>query len=242
MAGTDDNTDSHPMTRAVDTKLRFASPPTLVEAITEELRRRILHGLFRPGERITEERIVAELGHSRPPVREALRLLERDGLVTAMPRRGVVVASLTPTDVREIYDLRHALEELAIELALPIDDPAKLKPVRQALQEMERAVTSGTVEELPLLNLRFHQAMVRLAGNSRLDRSYDGLAGQLQMCMAVNLRFRERLSGNPAESVERHAVLVRSLEAGDKEATKQAMRDHGDRSFLDNLEETLDPV
>jgi DNA-binding GntR family transcriptional regulator len=230
------------MTRAIESKLGFVPPPTLVEAITEELRRRILHGLFRPGERITEERIVAELGHSRPPVREALRLLERDGLVTAMPRRGVVVASLTPTDVREIYDLRHALEELAIELALPIEDPAKLKPVRQALQDMDRAVAAGVVDDLPLLNLRFHQAMVRLAGNSRLDRSYDSLAGQLQMCMAVNLRFRERLSGDPAESVERHAVLVRMLEAGDKEATKQAMRDHGDRSFLDNLEETLDVV
>jgi DNA-binding GntR family transcriptional regulator len=216
------------------------APPTLVEAITVELRRRILDGLFRPGERITEERIVAELGHSRPPVREALRLLERDGLLTALPRRGVVVTSLTPTDVREIYTLRHALEELAIDLALPLDDTARLDPVRRALAALERAATGGRRDELPLLNLRFHQAMIHLAGNSRLERSYDSLAAQLQMCMAVNLRFRERLSGDPAESVERHAVLVRMLEGGDREATKQAMRDHGDRSFLDSLEETLD--
>jgi DNA-binding GntR family transcriptional regulator len=240
MAPTDDKTRHRAVTRAVDAKLRFVPPPTLVEAITAELRRRILSGLFRPGERITEERIVAELGHSRPPVREALRLLERDGLLTALPRRGVVVTSLTAIDVREIYSLRHALEELAIDLALPMDDPSRLEPVRRALAAMKRAATAGKREDMPLLNLRFHQAMIHLAGNGRLERAYDSLAAQLQMCMAANLRFRERLSGDPAESVERHAVLVRLLEAGDKEATKRAMRDHGDRSFLDSLEDTLD--
>jgi DNA-binding GntR family transcriptional regulator len=228
------------VTRALDRKLPFVAPPTLVEAITDELKRRILEGLFRPGERITEERIVGELGHSRPPVREALRLLERDGLVTALPRRGVVVTSLSPTDVREIYALRHALEDLAIDLALPFEDPARLEPVRRAFTALDRAATAGKREELPLLNLRFHQAMIHMAGNSRLERAYDSLADQLQMCMAVNLRFREGLSGDPAESVERHAVLVRLLSAGDKDGTKQAMRDHGDRSFLDNLEEVID--
>ena len=171
----------------------FAHPPSLVEVLADELRRRILEGAYAPGERIPEERVTAELGVSRPPVREAMRLLQQEGLLTAIPRRGVIVTPLTADDVREIYALRHALETLAVELALPLHDGARLAPLRSVVENMERATKAGRRSELPVLNLRFHQALARLPGNKRLAHAYDEIAAQLQMCMAINLRFREQL-------------------------------------------------
>ncbi len=222
-------------------RARFTHPPSLVEVLADELRRRILGGEYAPGARIPEESVAGVLGVSRPPVREAMRLLQREGLLTAVPRRGVVVTPLTADDVREIYVLRHALETLAVDLALPIRDEALLVPLRAALGDMEDAVTAGRHADLPILNLRFHQALARLPGNKRLAQAYDGLAAQLQMCMAINLRFREHLLGDPAESVARHAHLVRLIAQGDAMTVKRALDDHGDRSFLEHVEELLTP-
>lgn len=220
----------------------FTHPKSLVEALAEELRRRILDGVYTPGERIPEERVTTELGVSRPPVREAMRLLQQEGLLTAIPRRGVIVTPLTANDVREIYAVRHALESLAVELALPIQDRDRLAPLWAAVEDMERAAKNGKSSDLPVLNLRFHQALARLPGNKRLAHAYDELAAQLQMCMAINLRFRERLLGDPKESVERHANLVRLLEVGDVSVVVAALDGHGDRSFLDHLEDLLTPA
>jgi DNA-binding GntR family transcriptional regulator len=220
----------------------FTLPKSLVEALAEELRRRIIDGVYAPGERIPEERVTTELNVSRPPVREAMRLLQQEGLLTAIPRRGVIVTPLTADDVREIYALRHALERLSVELALPIRDPDRLAPLWTVVEDMDQAAKGGRTSDLPLLNLRFHQALARLAGNGRLAHAYDELAAQLQMCMAINLRFRERLLGDPKESVERHAHLAHLLEAGDVSAVLAALDAHGDRSFLDNVEDLLNPV
>lgn len=220
----------------------FTPPKSLVEALAEELRRRILAGVFMPGERIPEEWVTSELGVSRPPVREAMRLLQQEGLLTSIPRRGVIVTPLTADDVREIYALRHALERLAVELALPIQDRDRLAPLWAAVEDMERATKANNSSELPILNLRFHQALARLPGNKRLAHAYDEFAAQLQMCMAINLRFRERLLGDSKESVERHANLVRLIEEGDPSAVIGALDAHGDRSLLDNLEGLLAPV
>jgi DNA-binding GntR family transcriptional regulator len=220
----------------------FTAPPSLVEALATDIRRRILEGRYAPGERIPEGSITSELGVSRPPVREAMRLLQREGLLAAIPRRGVVVTPLTAVDVREIYSVRHALEALAVELSVPLEGPKRMAPLRGALRDMEQATSEGRHSELPLLNLRFHQALAGLPGNTRLSQAYDALAGQLQMCMAINLRFRERLLGDPSESVARHAQLVDLIHQGDAAAVKRALDDHGDRSFLDNLEDLLAPA
>ena len=214
-------------------------PPSLVEMITEELRQRIVEGVYAPDERLREARVASDFGVSRPPVREAMRLLQREGLLTVHPRRGVSVTALTAADVREIYAVRHALEELAVKLAVPVRDEAQLDPLRQAVREMASAAADGRRGELPLINLRFHQALARLPGNGRLARAYDDLAGQLEICMAMNLKLRERLVGDLGESVQRHAELLRLIELGDIAAVVQALEKHGDRSLLDSLDDAF---
>jgi len=218
----------------------FAIPPSLVESIADELRRRMIAGVYRSGERLTEEALTRELGVSRPPLREAMRLLQQEGLLTAEPRRGVVVTPLTADDVREIYSLRHALEDLAIELAVPITDESKLEPMLAALTDMRRSVRRRDRTALTLDNFRFHQSLVRMAGHARLQRAYDSLMAQLQMCMSLNLRFRESLSGNLGDVVARHARLVDLIRAGDARDVQRALAEHGDRTFLDRLDELLD--
>lgn len=218
----------------------FALPPSLVESIADELRRRTIAGVYRAGERLTEEALTRELGVSRPPLREAMRLLQQEGLLKAEPRRGVVVTPLTADDVREIYSLRHALEDLAIELAVPIQHESQLGPMLAALADMRRSVRRRDRTALTLDNFRFHQSLVRMAGHARLQRAYDSLMAQLQMCMSLNLRFRESLSGNLRDVVARHGRLVDLIRAGDAQAVKRALAEHGDRAFLERLDELLD--
>ena len=108
---------------AIDTGLEGASggivAPSVVDIVAEELHALIFSGSLKPGERLVEERLTERFGVSWPPLREALRLLEQEGLVERRPRRGTIVTPLDANDVREIYSLRWALERLAIELALP---------------------------------------------------------------------------------------------------------------------------
>lgn len=214
-------------------------PPSLVEFVADELRRRLLRGQYRPGQRLSEVRVAQELGVTRPPLREAMRLLQKEGLLTSEPRRGTFVTRLTARDIREIYSLRHALENLAIELALPVEDPARFGPLWDAIEGMKRSVRDGDLSALTIQNLRFHRALTALADHHYLQRAYEGIMGQLQMCMAMNLSFRETVYDDPNEVVERHIALLRVFEAGDSEAAKAALEAHGDRSFLAVLDDLL---
>jgi DNA-binding GntR family transcriptional regulator len=214
-------------------------PPSLVEFVANELRTRLLRGNYRPGERLPEVRIAQELGVTRGPLREAMRFLQTEGLLQAEPRRGTFVRRLSARDIREIYTVRHALEELALELALPIDNSEQLKPLWEEIDNMRESVRENDLATLTINNLRFHRALTTLSGNDRLQQMYGSLLGELQMCMAMNLSFRETVYDDPNEVVERHIALLWSIEAGDPAEAKRALAEHGDRSFLENLDELL---
>jgi DNA-binding GntR family transcriptional regulator len=166
-------------------------------------------------------------------------MLQQEGLLASEPRRGMFVTPLTAEDVREIYSLRHALENFAIDLAFPLDDPARLQPLRDSVERMKQCVEQDDVAELTLENLRFHRELTALAGHKRLQQVYESLMGQLQMCMAMNLRFREKAFGNRDDVIRRHEQLIEILETADPAIAKDALAHHGDRSFLSDLEHLL---
>ncbi|WP_051533180.1 GntR family transcriptional regulator [Arthrobacter sp. 9MFCol3.1] len=216
--------------------------PTMADAVVQRLRALIVSGKFRPGDRLVEERLAEMFGVSRPPLREALRILQRDGLVQSLPRRGFIVIPITAEDIREIYSLRFALERMAVELGMPVQDQSRLQPMRDALEDMRVAAEEGNDEAVVEANSRFHLALVSLPGHKRLINTYEGLRLQLELCMGYNLKFREQLFGDRKDVHPRHAQLLESIEKGDKEAVLYEIAHHGNRSFLDNLDDLIGPV
>jgi DNA-binding GntR family transcriptional regulator len=215
--------------------------PSVVEAVVHGLRQLIMSGEVKPGDRLIEERLTERFGVSRPPLREALQILQRDGMVTSKPRRGFIVTPITADDIREIYTLRFALERPAVELGVPVTDPARLRPMRDALEQMRVAAKKNDQDAILAANGRFHYALILLAAHTRLARAYESLRMQLQFCMAYNLSFRQRLYSDPDDVVRRHEALLERIEHSDVEAVLHELRHHGDRAFLDNLEELIGP-
>jgi DNA-binding GntR family transcriptional regulator len=206
--------------------------PSLVHLAAESIRKMILAGTLAPGDRLIEERLTEELGISRPPLREALRMLQQEGLIETRPRRGSTVTILTDQDVFEILTLRSALERLAIELGVPVRDPARLAPCHAALEGMERAAVDedrGTLVENAYV---FHASIVGLAGHRRLDECYAAVQQQLMLCMARNLYTREHEYEDLVSHVRRHRYLLELIEAGDPHAVLAELAVHGERSFL----------
>jgi len=219
--------------------MTLVSVPTLVDAAAYELRKLIFSGQMKPGEHLVEERLTARLGVSRAPVREALGLLQRDGIVQKVDRHGFMVVAITAQDVREIYSLRMALERFAIELGTPVREKSRLEPIERALENMRDAATNSDEESLLAANSAFHRGLVGLAGHQRLEQTYDSLQMQMRLCMAYNLEFRQRLYSDPQDSVVRHQSLLTKVIEGDTDAVLDGLKHHGAASFLDHLDELL---
>lgn len=219
---------------ATATELRgILQSPSLVQLAAEAIRKMILAGELAEGERLIEERLTEQLGISRPPLREALRVLEQEGLIVTRPRRGSMVATLTDQDVFEILTLRSGLERLAVELGVPVRYPDRLRVAREALVEMEQCAAAKDRGSLVQAGYRFHSSLVALAGHRRLDDAYASVQQQLLLCMARNLYAREHYHEGLEEHVRRHRYLLELVEAGDPAAVLAELAVHGERSFND---------
>jgi DNA-binding GntR family transcriptional regulator len=213
---------------------RIADPPSLTALAADELRAMILRGDLAPGDRVVENRLTAELGISRPPLREALRVLEHEGLVVQTPRRGASVRELTLQDIYEIVTLREDLEAMAVRLGVPVRDPALLAPLHEAVEILERQAAAGAEDTAVEDTVRFHRALVGLAGHGRVDEAYRALSLQLRVVMAMNRRARAS-SETLLQRAARHRRLVGLVEAGDPEAVLADLHGAGSRSFLAQL-------
>jgi DNA-binding GntR family transcriptional regulator len=214
---------------------RIAAPPTMSVLAAETLRSMILSGELLPGERLPENSLTAQLGVSRSPLREAMSVLEQEGLIVQAPRRGAIVAPLTAHDVYEIYTLRAQLEELAVRLGVPTVEEARLDRLRAAYAALE-AATGDDQNEHTRLAFEFHLALVGLAGHRRLEETYRSLSLQMQLCMAMNRRARAGLESIHEDAI-RHRPLLDLAVAGDREGLLDALANHGQRTFLLDAEE-----
>jgi len=212
-----------------DDPSRLALPATLVEVAGHRLRDAILSGELAPGDKIVEEQLCADFGISRAPLREALRLLAQQGLVEHLPRRGSRVTAWSPSDILQLFGLRHVLERHAIETALPLPDPEHtLEPVRAALERMDAAQDALDRDDA---HQAFHAAVVGLAANRQLDITLEPILLKLQLPMAKNLReeARQRESG---DGIERHKAILSALELNDPVVVVEALRDQGHLHYL----------
>ncbi|WP_067969404.1 GntR family transcriptional regulator [Nocardiopsis trehalosi] len=220
---------------------RIVKPPSMVELAAASVRRMILGGTLLPGDRVIENRLTEELGISRPPLREALRMLEHEGLIRQSPHRGAVVTPLTLHDVYEIVTFRRELERMAVTLGIPVVEESRLDRCWEAVRRMEQAADRRDEAALSETNFDFHLAVVGLAGHQRLETAYRSLQLQMQLCMAFNRNARAQRRESAGANVLRHRRLLRVIENGDPDEVLAELEQHGDRTFLDDLPDTLDP-
>ena len=205
--------------------------PSLVVLAANAIRRKILSGEYGEGERLLEGRLTSELVISRPPLREAFRTLETEGLIITRPRRGAFVATMTDEDLYEIVTLRSALDRMAFELGIPVKIPGLLEPAIIALEEMERCAREEDRGVLVQAGYAFHYALVGIANHRRLNEVYASVQQQLLLCMARNLVARERFYEDLEHHVARHRRLLELVQKGDPKLALDELAAHGERSF-----------
>jgi DNA-binding GntR family transcriptional regulator len=236
----DDRNDA-PMTDTPETRplRRISAPPSMSTLAERALRAMILSGDLRPGERVVENRLTTELGVSRPPLREAMRVLEQQGLLVQIPRKGAIVTPLTAHDIYEIVTLREEVEQLAVRLGVPVRSQERLERLRQAFRDLEEAAASSESANVTERSFDFHLAVVGLAGHRRLEELYRSLSLQLQLCMAMNRKVRSSIE-TMREDAQRHRPLLDLVEAGDLEGMLHRIKHHGQRTFLLSIDDDFE--
>lgn len=194
----------------------------LRDVVFNTLRTAIITGEFAPGERLMEIALADRLGVSRTPVREAIRKLELEGLVVMIPRRGAEVARITEAGLKEVLEVRCAMEELAVELACRRSDKASLEQLKAAHQKFVDAVKKGDTLEITNQDEAFHECIFEMSRNKRLVQVVHNLKEQM---------FRYRLEY--VKDVSYHEVLIREHEqlleaiiSGKEEEAREKMRHH----------------
>ena len=195
---------------------------SLATAVQSELERMILSGELAPGAKLTEMTLATRLGVSRGPLREAFRMLEEAGLVRTEKNRGVFVRDIPIDEAVEIFDLRAVMDELVGRQLAERITPAGLKEVRIMVDDMERAVKGGDARSYHLLNLRFHDRLVEMAGNGKLTAIYRKLIKELSLFRRLNLADGWLMPISAGE----HRAIVKAIAAGDPAAAGKAMFDH----------------
>jgi DNA-binding GntR family transcriptional regulator len=204
------------------------SSPTLVNTVVERLRESILFGRFAPGERIVEAELARELGISRGPVREALALLEKDGIIVNVPRKGKFVLGFDAKLVDEIYSLRSVLEPYAAQLIIESLTDDKRSALEDALSQIEAAADAGDVLLLAQKDIEFHNRLYELADHELLRQTWnENIAGKLRMLLNITTRTHEPL----IDTASNHRTLVEVILSKDRRKTRQLITQHIDDAW-----------
>lgn len=201
---------------------------TLVEYATGELRERILAGDLPAGERLLLEGIAEDLGISPIPLREALRSLASEGLVSPLPRRGYTIAQATAADLEETYRLRLMLEPLAVELAVPMLTAADLVALQAEFELAKLAVDEADWRAHRLHHRAFHFTIYNRCGSSWLLRFTDMLWANSERYQRMTTQIR----GGLAERVSEHQAILDACRQGDAKAAAEAMHSHLENAFV----------
>lgn len=203
----------------LERKPRTASHVPMVQA---EIERLIAVGELVPGERINESALALRLGVSRGPIREAARLLERDGLLRTVLNRGVFVTELSIKEVLDIYDLRATLFAMAARHAVGHITGAALAGLQELVDRMDQAVEADAIDDFYPLNGAFHDQLVDSCGNAKAAELWSQLERQLHL-------FRRRGLVQPGAmraSNGEHRLLVQALRLGDAQEASRIAEAH----------------
>lgn len=202
----------------------------LRDVVFQTLRQAILRGELKPGERLMEIHLAQRLGVSRTPIREAIRKLELEGLVTMIPRRGAEVAQITEKSMNDVLEVRRAMDALCAELACDRITEEELAQLREACDRFEQSVNTGDVKKIAQADVALHDIIVHATGNQRLIQLVNNLAEQMY-------RYRFEYIKDFTQHrhlIEEHRIIYEAIVQKDKETAAQAARTH-----IDNQEKAI---
>ena len=195
---------------------------TLWQRVHEFLREEIISGRLLPGAELHEAALARSLGVSRGPVREALGRLASEGLVTVRAHRGAVVRALSNEEFLEAYQVREALEIMAVRLAVPKLTPDDLAAMERLIEEMSLRAEAGDVQSFFAANAQFHQFFFDVAGNGMLSDLYRQVRGQIDRLRLRSLELR----GDLRRSIDEHRAILWATRNGDVERAAHLASEH----------------
>ena len=195
---------------------------TLTNRALKEIRDAIRTGKLRPGDRLIEMQLAEEMQISRFPIREALRYLEKEGLVETKPFKGTHVARFTEQDMEELYSLRSSLEELAVRILIENLDEKKILKLETIIQSMQKASHTGNLDQMISEDLRFHQTVCELSGHRKLLVVWRTLESQLQVFLNIEKDFFE----TTYQYVSTHNPIMEAIKNRNTETAEKAIRAH----------------
>ena len=184
----------------------------------------IIKGEYQPGQQLKEEEIATRLDISRPPVREAFKMLEAEGLVIRKPRRGVFVTEMTEKDVWEAYTLKAALYEMAMELALNSIAESQIQELEAVVRRMENCVQIGPVDLLGYqeYHRNFHNQLMVISGHQRLKKISRSIHNQVSRFSYKSLQNRRHLNS----SLRYHRQILDAVKDKDSDRACKLMKEH----------------
>lgn len=202
----------------------------LRDVVFNTLRQAILIGELKPGERLMEIHLADRLGVSRTPIREAIRKLELEGLVVMIPRKGAQVAKITEKNLKDVLEVRRALDMLAVRLACERMNEEDKAALGKACDEFAKVVKSNDTKEITEADVRFHDVILKSTGNDRLIQLVNNLAEQMYRYRLEYIKdsaYHDRL-------VKEHEVIYQAIMDKDVEKAAAAVVLH-----IDNQEKTI---
>jgi DNA-binding GntR family transcriptional regulator len=194
-------------------QVNAVAPITLRNQVYEQLRQAILDRRLKPGDHVREQEFTEMLGVSRTPLREALGLLEQDGLVRNFPNRGWFVTKLTPSEIEEIFIIRSALENLAADLMIDRLTQDEVAELEASIQALGRAIESGNTLIRTSLDRQFHQRLVELANNKSLLHIWQNIT--VQCALAFNYHLVTMPDYDHMQGVRDHTAILDALRSRD---------------------------
>lgn len=199
----------------------------LRDVVFNTLRQAILRGELKPGERLMEIQLANKLGVSRTPIREAIRKLELEGLVLMIPRKGAEVAEITEKNLRDVLEVRRALEELAVRLTCERITKEQIEELKITASEFEAATKSSDVTKIAEADVKFHDVIYMATENARLIQLLNNLREQMYRYRVEYLKRKEVYP----KLIKEHEEIIAAIRAGERETACRMVCEHVDNQM-----------
>ena len=193
-------------------------PKVIAQEVATDIKSAIVNGMIKPGEKINETQIARDMGISRSPVREALHMLKKEGVVVSIPYKGTFVNLLGKKDIEDMYIIRGLLEAYAIEKVIENKNEKILRCLRKNVEDIEKDVEKKQLKDLVSKDIEFHRNVCIFSGNKKLIDVWEGFQTQIEVLINLESGFYERFQ---LLAVEHRELLSLIIEGKVKQAQEK---------------------